>query len=68
MNKTNEGMIPCPTITILEGNNEKLYRLPLELNEWTYDSVAMANTFGNLFPSKVEFCNINGKLYADFSL
>ena len=63
--QNNKGMIPYPTITIVENQNEKLYRLPLELNDWAYDMVGMAHDINDLFPSDVEFCNINGIYTAD---
>jgi hypothetical protein len=61
----NNGMVPHPTITILENQKEVFYRLPIELNEWAYNTVAITHSVENPFPSDVEFCNIKGDYSAD---
>lgn len=54
-----------PTITIKNPNNKALvYRLPMELQEWVQASIGMARQVPNLFPTNVEFGEIDNTIYA----
>ena len=59
-----EGRVPLPTIVIQFEGRFKQFRLPAELNGWTYDCVALVSGGAKLFPCKVEIGNLNG-IYAE---
>lgn len=53
-----------PMITVVEGNEAKCYRLPLELSEWAMMLVRFANSGENLFPSRVMFSKTKDGYFA----
>ena len=60
------GMVPLPTVTVRADQHERLYRLPIELNGWSFDCVALALDGQLHFPCDVEFGVIEGRPYAEF--
>ena len=60
-----KGKIPLPTIVIKFESYFKQFRLPVELNGWACDCVALVAGRENLFPCKVGIGNLNGKIYAE---
>jgi hypothetical protein len=63
---TTDGMMPLPTITVDLDGKPSIFRLPVELNSWAYDQVALAQSGVKLFPCRVEFGIIRGRPYAEF--
>lgn len=55
-----------PTIVIRTDEGDRLYRLPIQLGEWVIRNVGLAHSGTNLFPSKVEFGILDGRVYAEF--
>lgn len=53
-----------PTAVVELDGRVKLWRLPVEFAGWVFDCVALANAERNQFPSKVEFGELNGRVYA----
>ncbi len=62
------GMLPLPTVTVAGAEGERIYRLPIELNGWAVDVVALAHAGQNFFPCDVEFGVISGRPFAEFVL
>ena len=60
---TDKNMLPL--ITVEENGNPICYRLPLQLSEWAFTMVAIANMGQNLFPSEVVFSKKENNYYAD---
>lgn len=54
-----------PTVTILKEGDAECFRLPDELSEWACSVVGMAAMGMNIFPTKVNFSNINGRYYVE---
>lgn len=63
---TDKNMLPL--ITVEENGNPVCYRLPLQLSEWAFAMVALANMGQNLFPSEVVFSKKENNYYADIDL
>jgi hypothetical protein len=59
------GKCILPTAVIAANGASELRRIPLELGQWAFDSVALAQSGRSLFPSKVEFGILNGRAYAE---
>jgi hypothetical protein len=57
-----------PTSVVEQNGARQLVRLSLDLAPWVIDCVTLANTGRKPFPSKVEFGELNGRLYAEFVL
>jgi hypothetical protein len=62
------GKFILPTAMIQEVKVARLHRLPTGLTSWVLDAVALAHNGKNLFPSKVEFGKLNGRIYAEYDL
>ena len=60
---TDKNMLPL--ITVEEDENPVCYRLPLQLSEWAFTMIAIANMGQNLFPSEVVFSKKENNYYAD---
>lgn len=60
---TDKNMLPL--ITVEEDGNPVCYRLPMQLSEWAFTMVAIANMGQNLFPSEVVFSKKENNYYAD---
>lgn len=58
--------VPLPTVTVRSDTRERLYRLPIELNGWALNCVALAIDDQLRFPCEVEFGVINGRPFAEF--
>ena len=54
-----------PLVTIEEHGLPVCYRIPMQLSEWAFTVVAMANMGSKLFPSEVVFTQRQGKYCAD---
>lgn len=54
-----------PLITISNDGNPICYRLPVELSDWAYTVIGMANMGENLFPSQVVFTKEKNRYFAD---
>ena len=54
-----------PLVTIEEHGLPVCYRIPMQLSEWAFTVVAMANMGSKLFPSEVVFTQRQGKYRAD---
>lgn len=54
-----------PLVTINEQGKPICYKLPVELSEWAFTVIGMANMGENLFPAQVMFSKINNKYFAD---
>lgn len=54
-----------PLITVEENGKPVCYRLPLQLSEWAFTMVAVANMGQNLFPSEVVFSKRENNYYVD---
>jgi hypothetical protein len=59
------GRCLLPTAVVLFDGKEELCKLPIELSEWVENSVAMAHSGIDLFPSDVEFGILKGRAYAE---
>jgi hypothetical protein len=62
------GKCVLPTAIITTDGTSQLYRLPVELARWAFDSVALAHAGRNVFPSNVEFGKLSGRVYAEHVL
>lgn len=60
---TDKNMLPL--ITVEENGKPVCYRLPVQLSEWAFTMVAVANMGQNLFPSEVVFLKRENNYYAD---
>lgn len=60
---TDKNMLPL--ITVEENGKPVCYRLPVQLSEWAFTMVAVANMGQNLFPSEVAFLKRENNYYAD---
>ena len=60
---TDKNMLPL--ITVEENGISMCYRLPMQLSEWAFTMVAIANLGQNLFPTKVVFSKKEDKYYVD---
>jgi hypothetical protein len=63
-NRIAENKCILPTAVVELDCRVTLLRLPVELAGWVFDCVALANAEQNQFPSKVEFGELNGRVYA----
>ena len=54
-----------PIITILENNEPKCYKMPIELCDWATAVLALANYGERVFPAKVVFTKENNQYFAD---
>jgi len=55
-----------PIVTVKESNGKVIaYRLPNELVGWVENSVGMKLQGIDMFPAKVEFGKLNGRVYAE---
>ncbi|MFX1670842.1 hypothetical protein PWR63_00785 [Paraburkholderia sp. A2WS-5] len=59
------GKCALPTITADCANERTLCRLPLELADWAFSCVALAQQGIRPFPAKVEFGCLDGRMYAE---
>lgn len=55
-----------PIATISNNGIPVAYRLPEDLGEWVTVCIGISNMGDKLFPAKVRFTRLNGKIYADF--
>lgn len=62
------GKFVLPTAVIQDAKASRLHRLPSGLGPWVLDAVALAHAGKNLFPTKVEFGQINGRIFAEYDL
>jgi len=62
------GILPLPTATVASGEGERIYRLPIELNDWVISIVALAQDGRLRFPCEVEFGILRGRHFAEFVL
>jgi len=60
--------LPLPTVTVRSDQRDRIYRLPMELNNWAIDMVALAHAGQNLFPCEVEFGILDERPFAEFVL
>lgn len=57
-----------PTAVIEVEGERQFYRLPIQLTSWAAHNVEKAHSGTNLFPSRVEFGVLKGRVYAEFIL
>jgi hypothetical protein len=62
------GKFVLPTAMIQDAKAPRLHRLPTGFASWVLEAVALARAGRNLFPSKVEFGKLNGRIYAEYDL
>lgn len=59
------GKYVLPTIVVEIDGQRQLCRLPFGLSSWAFDSVALAQSGMNPFPSQVEFGTLKGRTFAE---
>ena len=59
------GKFALPTAIIQEASGPSLHRLPTALTPWVLLAVKRAHEGQNVFPTKVEFGRLNGRVYAE---
>ena len=56
-----------PTAVVVFDDEDTLCKLPVELGEWVFSAVSMAQSGMNPFPCDVEFGVLDGRTYAEFA-
>jgi hypothetical protein len=65
LDSATRGMTPLPIVTTRSAGGEAVFRAPMELNEWAYNAVAIAQAVRNPFPARVRFERSGGRYSAD---